>query len=404
MPGIKDVAERAGLSIATVSRALSGKGNVSARSRELAQTAAAELGFVLSYHASSLASGRNHNVGVVVPSVHRWFFSSVVEGVSATLLDAGYDLTLYNVSEGQERRHSVLNDFLLRKRVDAVIAVSLELSEAEIQQLLAIHRPIVGIGGPLPGASTIRIDDSGIAQSAARHLIQLGHSKIAHMTGDAAYEQDFRLPGTRQAGFKKAMKGAGLEVRPEWQVSADFTIQGAYASARRLLGGSVERPTAVFAASDEMAIGTILAARDFGLRVPYDLSVIGIDGHELGEVFGLTTIDQDARGQGALAVRRLLAGLDGVGDSGATRHRVPDALRDPLQYGRSARGHRAAALRVSAAAFLPSYSLRLPGCAGRKARQSGEAAGGRAQAGAGNWAGALRVASLPGTLRRRHHP
>ena len=75
MPGIKDVAERAGLSIATVSRALSGKGNVSARSRERAQAAAAELGFVLSYHASSLASGRNHNVGVFVPSVHRWFFS-----------------------------------------------------------------------------------------------------------------------------------------------------------------------------------------------------------------------------------------------------------------------------------------------------------------------------------------
>ncbi|MEY9775243.1 MULTISPECIES: LacI family DNA-binding transcriptional regulator [unclassified Arthrobacter] len=323
MPGIKDVAERAGLSIATVSRALSGKGNVSPRSRERARAAAAELGFVLSYHASSLASGRNHNVGVVVPSVHRWFFSSVVEGVSATLLDAGYDLTLYNVSEGQERRHSVLNDFLLRKRVDAVIAVSLELSEAEIDQLLAIHRPIVGIGGPLPGASTIRINDSGIAEAAARHLIQLGHSRIAHMTGDAAYEQDFRLPGTRQAGFKKAMRDAGLAVRPEWQVSADFTIQGAYASARQLLGGSPERPTAVFAASDEMAIGTILAARDFGLRVPQDLSVIGIDGHELGEVFGLTTIDQDARGQGALAVRRLLAGLNGDADSSAADSEYP---------------------------------------------------------------------------------
>lgn len=311
MPGIKDVAERAGLSIATVSRALSGKGNVSPRSRALAQAAAAELGFVLSYHASSLASGRNHNVGVVVPSVHRWFFSAVVEGVSATLLDAGYDLTLYNVSDGEERRHSVLNDFLLRKRVDAVIAVSLELSEAEIQQLLAIHRPIVGIGGPLPGAPTIRINDSGLAEAAARHLIQLGHSRIAHMTGDAAYDKDFRLPGTRQAGFTAAMNGAGFPVRPEWLVSADFTIQGAYASARQLLGSSPERPTAVFAASDEMAIGTILAARDFGLRIPEDLSVIGIDGHELGELFGLTTIDQDARGQGALAVRRLLEGLEG---------------------------------------------------------------------------------------------
>lgn len=323
MPGIKDVAERTGLSIATVSRALSGKGNVSARSRERAQTAAAELGFVLSYHASSLASGRNHNVGVVVPSVHRWFFSSVVEGVSATLLDAGYDLTLYNVSEGPDRRHSVLNDFLLRKRVDAVIAVSLELSEAEIQQLLAIHRPIVGIGGPLPGASTVRINDSGITEAATNHLIRLGHSRIAHMTGDASYQQDFRLPGTRQGGFEKAMAAAGLQVRPEWQVSADFTIQGAYASARRLLGGVSERPTAVFAASDEMAIGTIIAARDFGLRIPYDLSVIGIDGHELGEMFGLTTIDQDARGQGALAVRLLLAGLEDPADGGATDTEFP---------------------------------------------------------------------------------
>jgi DNA-binding LacI/PurR family transcriptional regulator len=247
----------------------------------------------------------------------------VVEGVSATLLDAGYDLTLYNVSEGPDRRHSVLNDFLLRKRVDAVIAVSLELSEAEIQQLLAIHRPIVGIGGPLPGASTIRINDSGIAEAATSHLIRLGHSRIAHMTGDASYQQDFRLPGTRQGGFEKAMAAAGMAVRPEWQVTADFTIQGAYASARQLLGGSSERPTAVFAASDEMAMGTILAARDFGLRIPYDLSVIGIDGHELGEVFGLTTIDQDARGQGALAVRLLLAGLEDAADGGTNDTEFP---------------------------------------------------------------------------------
>ncbi|HEY9358613.1 MAG TPA: LacI family DNA-binding transcriptional regulator [Arthrobacter sp.] len=310
MAGIKDVADRAGLSIATVSRALSGKANVSAKSRKLAKTAAAELGFVPSYHASSLASGRNHNVGLVLPSVHRWYFSSVLEGVSATLLDAGYDLTLYNVGDQAARRQSVLNDFLLRKRLDAVIAVALVLTDDEIQQLLAIHRPIVGIGGALAGASTIRINDSGLSRMATNHLIRLGHTRIAHLTGDPALNQDFKLPGIRQAGFEAAMKDAGLPVRPEWQISADFTIQGAYTSARRLLGMGTERPTAIFAASDEMAIGTILAARDFGLRVPHDLSVIGMDGHELGEVFGLTTINQDARGQGALAARLLLETLD----------------------------------------------------------------------------------------------
>jgi DNA-binding LacI/PurR family transcriptional regulator len=331
LAGIKDVADRAGLSVATVSRALSGKANVSPKSRQLAQAAAKELGFVPSYHASSLASGRNHNVGLVVPFVHRWYFSSVLEGVSATLLDAGYDLTLYNVGNQPDRRHSVLNDFLLRKRLDAVIAVALVLSEAEIKQLLAIHRPIVGIGGALAGASTIRINDAGLSRMATDHLIRLGHTRIAHMTGYAELNQDFKLPGIRQIGFETAMKSAGLTVRPEWQVSADFTIQGAYASARRLLGTASERPTAVFAASDEMAIGTILAARDFGLRVPQDLSVIGLDGHELGEVFGLTTINQDARGQGALAAKLLLDTLGTRTEIGTQR--ASDALAtDDREY------------------------------------------------------------------------
>lgn len=325
LAGIKDVADRAGLSIATVSRALSGKANVSAKSRQLAKAAADELGFVPSYHASSLASGRNHNVGLVVPSIHRWYFSSVAEGVSATLLDAGYDLTLYNVGDNPERRRSVLNDFLLRKRLDAVIAVALVLCEAEIKQLLAIHRPIVGIGGALAGASTIRIDDARLAQTATEHLIGLGHTRIAHLTGDGELNRDFKLPGIRRTGFETAMQAAGHTIRPEWVVSADFTIQGAYASARNLLATAAERPTAVFAASDEMAIGTILAARDFGLRVPQDLSVIGMDGHELGEVFGLTTINQDARGQGALAARMLLETLD-AGAKRPGKGLSPDAV------------------------------------------------------------------------------
>jgi len=310
MTGIKDVAKRAGLSVATVSRALSGKGNVSPTSRERARTAADELGFVLSYHASSLASGRTQNVGLVVPSVHRWFFSAVIEGASAALLEAGYDLTLYNIGEDPAHRCSVFNDFLLRKRVDAVIAVSLELNADELRQLHAMRRPIVGIGGPLPGASTIRIDDAAIAVQATQHLLGLGHTRIAHITGAEAYDQDFRLPGTRRGGFEKAMNDAGCTVRPEWIVSADFTVEGAYAAARSLLGGTPERPTAVFAASDEMAIGTILAARDFGLRIPEDLSVLGIDGHDLGKVLGLTTIDQDAKGQGALAVKTLLGAIN----------------------------------------------------------------------------------------------
>jgi len=317
MAGIKEVAELSGLSIATVSRALGGRGSVSAKSRKLAQDTAAELGFALSYTASSLASGRHHNIGVVVPDVHRWFFSSVVDGVSSELIEAGYDLTLYTTSQNASHRASVLTDFLLRKRLDAVIAVSLELTEAEIGHLMAIHRPVLGIGGPLPGADSLQVDDFQMAKKATEHLIGLGHRRIAHISGGREYDSDFRLPGTRRNGYEIAMQDAQLPISPDWLRTSDFTVQGAYTTARQLLGAGLMRPTAVFAASDEMAIGTILAVRDFGLRVPEDLSVIGIDGHELGSVFGLTTFNQDARGQGALAARRILArleqGMPGVG-------------------------------------------------------------------------------------------
>lgn len=162
------------------------------------------------------------------------------------------------------------------------------------------------------------MDDFHLAKRATEHLIGLGHTRIAHIGGDHEYDADFKLPGTRRSGYQMAMQDAGLPTSEAWQQSSDFTVQGAYATARALLGAGLVRPTAVFAASDEMAIGTILAARDFGLRVPEELSVIGIDGHELGQVFGLTTFDQNPRGQGSLAAKRILARLEQSTQDGTT--------------------------------------------------------------------------------------
>ncbi|MBJ2122324.1 LacI family DNA-binding transcriptional regulator [Arthrobacter sp. MSA 4-2] len=306
MAGIKDVAKRAGVSTATVSRALSGNGRVSEKSRLAVLKAARELEFVLSYSASSLASGRNRNVGVVVPSVNRWYFSQIVDSAAAALLEAGYDLTLYNLSEGAKHRDRVLSEFLLRQRCDGVISVALELSRSELGQLLAVGKPVVGIGGVLPGAHTISVNDKAIATLATEHLLSLGHRRIAHIGGIEAFENDFRISGSRREGYEAAMSAEGLEVLPSWRAHADFTITGGYTEAKRMLGHPHNRPTAVFCASDEMAIGTILAARDLGLHVPEDLSVIGIDGHDLGGIFGLTTIAQFPGQQGENAVKRLL--------------------------------------------------------------------------------------------------
>ena len=302
MPGINEVADLAGVSTATVSRALSGNGHVSPATRERVKDAALQLGYVVSSSASSLATGRSKNVGVVIPFLNRWFFSSVVEGAERALLSHGYDLTLYNLSGSGDERRSVFEHFLLRKRVDAVIAISLELTAGEVGSLLDMDKPIVGVGGPLPGVRTLSIDDVRVARLATEHLLSLGHRSIAHIGGNTAVEMDFHLPTHRRVGFEAALEAVGIPVDPELFAAADFTMQGGYSAAKQLLGNPRKRPTAVFAASDEMAFGTILAARDLGLSVPGDVSVIGVDDHELSDFFGLSTIAQFPALQGRMAV------------------------------------------------------------------------------------------------------
>ncbi|HEV7948894.1 MAG TPA: LacI family DNA-binding transcriptional regulator, partial [Glaciihabitans sp.] len=194
MPGIDEVAMLAGVSTATVSRALNGKMSVSEGTREKVLAAASALGYVVSSNASSLATGRTKNVGVVIPFLNRWFYSSVLEGAESALLRRGYDLTLYNLGGGAEERRSVFEHFLLRKRVDAVIAISLELTPAEVSRLLALNTPTVGVGGPIPGVRTLSVDDVAVARLATEHLLQLGHTVVAHIGGDPDSERDFHLP------------------------------------------------------------------------------------------------------------------------------------------------------------------------------------------------------------------
>lgn len=317
MAGIKDVAEAAGVSIATVSRALSGRGSVSSSAQEAVQQAAAELGYVVSSSASGLASGRTRNIGVLVPVINHWFYASVLEGITSSLMNEGYDTTLYQLTKDRAQREKIFSDFLLRQRVDAVIAVNVELNSAEVQALHALDKPLVGVGGPLPGVPTLHVDDEGISSLATQHLISLGHERIGFIGGNEETDVDFRVPTHRQTGYERALEKAGILVDESLCVSADFTMPQAYQVAKQLLGNPAGRPTAVLAASDEMAIGAILAARDLGLQVPHDLSVIGVDNHDLAEMFGLTTIEQRPYEQGNLAVAMLLRAIRGQAPAAA---------------------------------------------------------------------------------------
>lgn len=151
MPGIEEVVELAGVSKATVSRALSGRGYVSASTKQRVEGAAASLGYVVSANASSLVTGRSNNIAVVIPVINQWFFGGIIEGIEHALLAAGYDLLLYNMDKHLDARRSVFEYYLVRKRVDAIVAVTLEISPDETEALLALGKPVVGIGGEAPG-------------------------------------------------------------------------------------------------------------------------------------------------------------------------------------------------------------------------------------------------------------
>jgi LacI family repressor for deo operon, udp, cdd, tsx, nupC, and nupG len=323
---IDDVARAAGVSIATVSRALRALPNVSDTTRARIQLAADELGYVASSSASGLASGRTLAMGVVVPSVSRWFYTTVIEGIDAALRDANYDMILYNLASRGGDRERVFHRSILRKRTDALIALCLDFTAAEREQLLSIGHPMIMIGGPVRGIRHIGIDERGVARTATEHLIGLGHRAIAHLGGDDDEGLNRQVPLERRRGYLEALQAAGITPRPEWMLSGRFSLVASREVVGSLLAAPGDRPTAVFANSDEMAIGAILAAQDRGLSVPRDLSVIGIDNHDLSATFGLTTMAQDPYEQGGLGARILLDDLTGGPLSRKTSVRAPATL------------------------------------------------------------------------------
>ncbi len=311
MADLSDVARAAGVSKATASRALGSSGYVAVATRERVRAAASELGYVPSATAASLVTGSTRNVAVVIPQINHWFFGAVLEGIEESLIAAGYDLTLYRLSPDEEQRRRVLDYFLVRKVVDAVIAVAIELSPTEVAQLHALGKPVVGVGGPIDGVAALSIDDVAASRLATEHLISLGHRRLLHIGGRVEDDMDFSILSQRARGFRAALEAAGIEVRPEAITTAPLDMPGGHAAALAALADPRVRPTGIVASSDEVAMGAILAARELGIVVPSQLSVIGLDGHVLGPLFSLTTLAQHPEAQGRRAVEMILGAMRG---------------------------------------------------------------------------------------------
>ncbi len=317
---IVDVAARAGVSVATVSRALRDLPNVSPVTRERVLLAAAELDYTVSPLASGLVTGRVRSVGVVLPYANRWFFAEVLRGIEEVLRGQGYDLVLHVLADRQ-RRQEFFEQLPVRRRVDAVLLVALPLEAREIGALRGLGVPLASVGEPLTGLHSDRIDDVAAARVAVQHLINLGHRRIGCIGGDLLGPDRFTVPGWRTHGYREALTMAGIEARPGWERDGGYTAAGGELAMTSLLAEPGGAPTAVFCQSDEMAFGALRALRHSGLRCPEDISVIGIDDHELSQTFDLTTVAQSVADQGAAAAAWLLSQLE----RGAEPDFAPDA-------------------------------------------------------------------------------
>lgn len=312
MSTIADVAARAGVSKATASRALSGRGYVSATTRRKVEKAAQELAYIGHASATSLATGRTRTVAVLLPPIHSWYFTQLLDGIGESLLAFDHDLLLYGNRADPDEHAKVFEQMLPRRRFDGIIAAGIQPGTHELERLLSLERPVVTIGSPSGRCSAISIDEDATARIATEHLIELGHEDIAFIGGSAHASTLAVGDAHRVEGYRRAMTAAGLSERIR-HAPADPTMSGGYEAAADLLGDRRSRPTALVGVCDEAAIGATIAARRLGIAVPTELSVIGIDDHEHAGMFTLTTIRQNPRDQGREAVRLLRRHVENPG-------------------------------------------------------------------------------------------
>ncbi|HEY3534137.1 MAG TPA: LacI family DNA-binding transcriptional regulator [Pedococcus sp.] len=308
MSTISDVARAAGVSVATVSRALRGLDRVSPRTRERVLRAADDLHYVASPAATSLVSGRTRGVAVIVPYFNRWFFATVVSGIEKALREHGHHVLLCDLEGHTFDTRLPITQGMLWKRVDGAIILNIPPEPAERALVDRLGIPVVTVGNRERGWPSVRIDDRLAMAMATRHAIDLGHRAIAYAGMVPLSVTHLRTPQDRRDAFMEVLADHAISCPHEWFVESDWTAQGAAEDFHRLLSCG-PRPTCVVAASDEMAFGVLHAARRLGIDVPGELSVIGIDDHVLSEIFDLTTVRQDVEAQGRRAGELLLEAL-----------------------------------------------------------------------------------------------
>ncbi|MFL6832282.1 MAG: LacI family DNA-binding transcriptional regulator [Xanthobacteraceae bacterium] len=308
---IRDVAKRAQLSVATVSRALNGFENVSEAAREKIAAAVKELGYVPHAGARSLSLAKTNAIGVVLPALHGEFFSEIVRGMDQVASARGYFLLLSNMHpEAPDGGTAVLRP--LRGRVDGLLLMAPHVADRELVEALPSGLPtlLINTRSQPAGWPGIHLDNAAGAKAVAEHLLALGRKRIVHIAGPAG-----NIDAQERAdAFRKAAGNALIATVP-----GDFYEEGGEKAVKGLLA-SGEKFDAIFAANDNMAIGALTALREAGVKVPEDVAVAGFDDIPLAKHLGLTTVRVRIAELGERALERLIAILGGRDPGGDEMH------------------------------------------------------------------------------------
>ncbi|WP_223067817.1 LacI family DNA-binding transcriptional regulator [Paenibacillus caui] len=322
-PTIKDVAKKANVSIATVSRVLNNLSGYSDKTKQIVLETIKEMGYQPNAIARGLINKRTETIGVLLPNVSSSFSSGLLHGIEQYAHDHNYSVVICNTDDVGKRTMKYLK-VLREKQVDGVIFASEVLQDEYYEALKAMNIPVTLVSSKTshPSVPYVKVDDRKAAYDAVSYLIRKGHKKIAMISGT---KEDVIAGIPRIEGYKQALKDNGLTFRNKNLVYGDFMFDSGCKSMEQLLQNSNDF-TAVFAASDEMAIGALSVAIRKGIKVPDRISIIGYDNIKLTEMVvpPLTTVEQPLSQMGAIACEKLISMIETgrVVESSIVEHKI----------------------------------------------------------------------------------
>ncbi len=307
-PSIKDVARLAGVSTATVSRTLNQVSSVAPETRDLVIEAAHRVGYRCNLVARNLRRQESGAIVVLIPNLGNPFFSHILAGIESVMTQSSVNVLVLDTS-GEPTRYADIADYLTSQRADGIICLDGRLQEVAMShENRNLTLPVVFACEWPHGdeCSSVRSDNVKGARLAIDHLVQLGHTRVGHVAGP----DENVLTVERRRATIKALHNHGLEVRDEWFFAGDFTLASGVIAATRWLALE-RRPSAVFCASDLMAIGMIAELGRNLVSVPDDVSIVGFDDIDIAQYYSpaLTTIRQPTRQLGITAANELLEKL-----------------------------------------------------------------------------------------------